>query len=321
MAISMSIAGIVLAHLLAVVSAVGDPKNANGVTFLYPPGSMTINNLDTINTTWTSKFTAPWLYFLCQKTEQVKTNGTSAILFDFRDYSSCYFNLRPNPEQGGGANSEDIVLLENARSLPVTHALGQAEIAPEQVVTAATTTQVSTVVVTQTPASDQARSGELSMGAKTGLGVGVAVVVVSGGFLIFYCLARRSRRRQVSISDNPLEIMMPRQPVRKIPSVSVASTAPSDDSVTPTQEPAPTLRSQRTASTVRSERTRRSTGRSTVRSRGSGRPDTRRDGAVELCNIDPALHELHSPDAVHEIGPGRWENTGFNFPPEKSAFC
>jgi hypothetical protein len=47
----------------------------------------------------------------------------------------------------------------------------------------------------------------------------------------------------------------------------------------------------------------------------------RDDSIVELSHVDSALHELYSPVEIHEIGPGRWENTGFHFPPEKSARC
>lgn len=62
------------------LSASGARANGeNGVTFLYPAGGETFYYLDTVNVTYTSSFSQPYLFTFCSKADDNVRQGTSSM--------------------------------------------------------------------------------------------------------------------------------------------------------------------------------------------------------------------------------------------------
>ncbi|KAL5319368.1 hypothetical protein ACEPPN_012419 [Leptodophora sp. 'Broadleaf-Isolate-01'] len=167
-----------------------------GVTFLYPPAGLTFNYLDTINVSYTSPFSSPYLVTYClrynggdplEKNAEYghAYNSSTLALIKWPEFASCYFTLRPSKSGGNGSlntNSPWFRINSEARPTPVTFGLDQ------------NSTTVPTDPTTSTPAPGP--SGGLSSAAKIGIGVGVALGLLFGlgAAAIAFCLLWRRKR-------------------------------------------------------------------------------------------------------------------------------
>jgi hypothetical protein len=171
---------------------------------------------------------------------------------------------------------------------------------------------IATSIANSVPRSGESNS--LSTGLKVGIGILVATTVIGSAFLAFYLLARRNQRRELALSNNMSEVHFARQ----MPRITrVISDTPSYSTTAPISQPLSAPVEQSNSGSERGD----SPQIGSIRSGSLQNESLRGESTIELSHIDSALHELYSPMEVHEIGPGRWENTGFNFPPEKSARC
>ena len=386
-----------------------DDMNANGAIFLYPPASLTPNYLDTINTTWTSLFQTPYLYTCCrnstggvsisnyltfprgarltisytEKHYQVATNGSSTVVLDFKNMSTCWFNIRPQdwyvPESG--SNSEEFVIVPGMRvPYPATWTLEDTtEESSSSSPATSTVTDSATKLIPEpssSPTSDKVESTALSSSTtsraavettrelshditsvpiatppnpmtvtrpssplptsgdhkdsktaiKVGVGVSGATIIACSVALAVYIFARRSRRRRNKTSNHPYGGTPPPRPPRP---ASVMSATPSYSTTAPLARPQGVLIEsiQGDSPIVDNGSLHSHDGQDisprteSLREISSTRSSGLLGSRVEVNHIDTAIHELYSPIQIHEIGPGRWENTGFNFPPEKSARC
>ncbi|KAM0799586.1 hypothetical protein BDR22DRAFT_822271 [Usnea florida] len=206
-------------------------SNTNG-TWLYPDPSTTptFNYLDTLNASWTSDFSSPWLHLYCGI---IDGNSSSPVLgelynktapatgsLDFPlNYAlepfSCHFELSRLPAVGLGppyalSGNFNVVIESNQKPVTWSQATGnpsQTNINPSGSSSSSTTSEPTTTpssTSTPSPASTTATtktptptpSSGLSQGAKIGIGVGVALgalallVAAAGGFFML----RRRRR-------------------------------------------------------------------------------------------------------------------------------
>ncbi|EPE29828.1 hypothetical protein GLAREA_00988 [Glarea lozoyensis ATCC 20868] len=383
-----SIASLIVSLTLLTLplAVAADPINTNGVNFLYPPPGLTPKYLDTIKATWTSLFQAPYLYTNClnetggttvKKHYPVPTNGSSAVVLDFKNLSSCWFNLRPQdwyiPDSG--SNSESFVVVPGMRqpypqiwelevqdpgqiSSPATETAGDSPATLTILTPDATPNPSLTTTIVRGPATTLANTASsatspakpelddhdhdqhgLGKGAKAGIGISVAAIIIGFAALAFFLLARRNQRREMAISNHVYETALPRP---LLPIARVLSDTPSYSTTAPITPPCRAIlehikNEEEGGTTPRIESVRSTTPRiesMRIESLASNSPriesvmngslrqdSVRAESMVELSHADSALHELYSPAEVHEIGPGRWENTGFGFPPEKTARC
>jgi hypothetical protein len=165
----------------------------------------------------------------------------------------------------------------------------------------------------------------LGKGAKAGIGISVTIILIGLAASAFFLLARRNQRREMAISDRISEFALPRP---LLPITRVLSDTPSYSTTAPIAQPCRAIKNEEEGGntprieSMRIESLASDSPRIESVMNGSLRQDSMRaESVVELSHADSALHELYSPAEVHEIGPGRWENTGFGFPPEKTARC
>jgi hypothetical protein len=170
----------------------------------------------------------------------------------------------------------------------------------------------------------------LETGAKAGIGISITILVLGSASFAFYLLARRNQRREMALSNDTSEITF--QPPQAPTVARIVSSTPSYHSAVPITLPSRALLEQMKLEeeqsmspeipSMRNDFERGDSPRTQSVVGNSLRHESFRDErVVELSHVDSALHELYSPLEIHEIGPGKWENTGFNFPPEKSARC
>ncbi|KAI1497860.1 hypothetical protein F5X99DRAFT_351216 [Biscogniauxia marginata] len=175
-------------------------ENTNGVTWQYPTEGLTFYYLDTVQVTYTSNFSGPFLYTFClddvgntipKKLDEVTPyNGTVPTVLDWTDASSaCWFNLRPGHEAILGSNSDRFEYKIGQRS--------QTTLGPE------TSTETSTTSIAMAGATSSASpapvfSTGLSTGAQAGIGVGAALAGLAlGAFAATMLIRRRNRQQQV----------------------------------------------------------------------------------------------------------------------------
>ena len=222
---------------LAVVARVASADSNTIGTWLYPDPNTTptFNYLDTLNASWTSDFSTPWLHLWCGVTNG---NSSSPVLgqcmttfqisslsrhshsdtytvvynktapatgsLDFPlNYAlepfSCHFELSRQPAVGLGgpfALSGNFSVAIESNAKPVTWS--------QNLQTSPTATNASSnpePTASPTPSSNAtvgthpSGSGDLSQGAKAGIGVGVALGVLVLIAAAFVCLRRRKRAR------------------------------------------------------------------------------------------------------------------------------
>lgn len=173
----------------------------NGVTFLYPAGGEMFYYLDTVNVTYTSSFSEPYLFTFCRKADdsirQVRMqeatpyDGSTLVSMNFTSNYVCWFDLKPATSGGGGANSQGWTLSSNQRE-QTTWGLPQA--------TATSTSPSETATSTAETSIPEERidkkSKGLSAGAKAGIGISVTVVILGVASFFASVWWRRRKRQQ-----------------------------------------------------------------------------------------------------------------------------
>lgn len=200
--------------------------NTNG-TWLYPDPSTTptFNYLDTLNASWTSDFSSPWLHLWCGI---INGNSSSPALgelynktapatgsLDFPlNYAlepfSCHFELSRLPAVGQGppyalSGNFNVVIESNQKPVTWSQATGNpssSNTSPSGSTTTSeptTTSPISTPSpASTTPTTTPAPSSGLTQGAKIGIGVGVALGVlalIAAAVGVFFMFRRRRRMR------------------------------------------------------------------------------------------------------------------------------
>ncbi|KAF6231713.1 hypothetical protein HO173_010015 [Letharia columbiana] len=215
---------------VAIIARIASADSGANGTWLYPDPSTTptFNYLDTLNASWTSDFSTPWLHLYCGVTNG---NSSSPVLgelynqtapatgsLDFPlnyalDPFSCHFELSRQPAVGLGppyalSGTFNVAVESNAK--PVTWSQNTGTSSTADTGPSASTNAQSTASSTTSPEStagaEASGSNGLSQGAKIGLGVGVALGVLAliAAAAGFFMLRRRrnssTRRTENGIS-------------------------------------------------------------------------------------------------------------------------
>lgn len=185
-----------ISSVLVITKMASADSGANG-TWLYPDPSTTptFNYLDTLNASWTSDFSTPWLHLYCGV---INGNSSSPVLGELYNQTapatgsldfplnyalepfSCHFELSRQPAVGLGppyalSGTFNVDIESNAK--PVTWTRNTETSSTASTSTTASTNQTSTT--SSTPSAKSSGSSSLSQGAKAGIGVGVALGVLA----------------------------------------------------------------------------------------------------------------------------------------------
>ncbi|CAD6587312.1 MAG: hypothetical protein ASARMPREDX12_002804 [Alectoria sarmentosa] len=213
--------------VVVIVRIASADSGANG-TWLYPDPSTvpTFNYLDTLNASWTSDFSTPWLHLWCGV---INGNSSSPGLGELYNQTapatgsldfplnyalepfSCHFELSRKPAVGLGppyamsgtfkvqiqSNSKPVTWSQNTGTSSTTSTSTNSRTKPESTASPSPSAKSTT----ETKASGN--SG-LSEGAKTGIGVGVALgaLALIAAAATFYVLRRQKKAKTIQTETN-----------------------------------------------------------------------------------------------------------------------
>jgi len=253
---------------------------------------------------------------------------------NYTNVTTCNWDLRGKEGRpGNGLNSPNFLLNPTQRALPSTFALTQATATPSPSYSSTPPPSVTDAPETASPSpinpykqpKKQMRAGVLA-GLVIGILVGVIAIAILG-----FCLHRRRDRTQLT-NDKPGSSDNESHP--KLHSISTVSGGsqvwPSPSLAYPPaletfHAVAPSRPSGSIMQTPNSAYTHQYSNHDIQQpsERSIELPKTPIAAAQELSTTtsrDRAV-ELFAPLPVHEMGPSRNENTGYNFPPDKTAIC
>lgn len=251
---------------------------------------------------------------------------------DYKNVTTCNWDIRPNDGQPGhGLNSPQFLLNATQRATPATFAFAQAT-ATQSPSSSATSSPTSTNALVSASPSPANLTSQSKKQGHTGVLAGIVVAILLGVIVIAilsFCLYRR--RSQPRGTDTGLGF--PGDALdTKSHSISIASggSLAWSSPVSAYPPPAETLRSGAPcppsgsilqtpwSAYPHTHHNIQQSNKSPIKLPKTPIPaaqelstTTSRDRAVELAAAPP----------IHEMGPSRNENTGFHFPPEKTAAC
>ncbi|POS72915.1 hypothetical protein DHEL01_v208692 [Diaporthe helianthi] len=190
------------------------------VTWTFPRGGEIFHHLDTVNVTYQSSYSAPWLYIWCyenktantarfiRKTEVEPLNASALMHMDFSTSTPCWFNLRDGTKSNKGLNSENWSLKQTERrsgaiitgaSVSPTTAATSLPSSSASAAAIAVTTAAAAAQASSSSSSGSSNGDDISAGAKAGLGIGVGIgtsLVCAGAFWLYYRHVKRKEHHQ-----------------------------------------------------------------------------------------------------------------------------
>lgn len=285
-----------------------------------------------------------------EQVDNVPTNGTKVYIMNFKNVSTCNWDLRPSQNPGNGGNSPNFILNPVQRPTPSTFAIAQVStLSSTSTTSSPTNTAASTIATPSNEPKPKPKPKTKGNGAIIAGIAALVLILVLGLASLGFWLYRRQKKQKASEAVIPSFRRLPRDNEGNgklhfnsnasgdVPTIQSADTLEqyrpqtsfrdahglglqaSSIQSTPAHfrfgglpAPQPCVLSKYNADTVRQL----NTSPIELPKTPICRPQelsttTARDRAVEL----------NAGIAAHEIGPSRMENTGFNFPPEKTAVC
>ncbi|CAF9913578.1 MAG: hypothetical protein ALECFALPRED_008914 [Alectoria fallacina] len=213
---------------VVVIARIASADSAVNGTWLYPDPSTipTFNYLDTLNASWTSDFSTPWLHLWCGV---INGNSSSPGLGELYNQTapatgsldfplnyalepfSCHFELSRQPAVGLGppyALSGTFNVQIDSNSKPVTWSQNTGTLLTASTSTISSTNPKSTASpspsANSTPQTKASGSSGLSEGAKIGIGVGVTLgaLALIAAAAAFYVLRRQKNAKMVQTETN-----------------------------------------------------------------------------------------------------------------------
>ncbi|KUI69033.1 hypothetical protein VM1G_04678 [Cytospora mali] len=182
--------------ILACCTAVDATDGQDDVNWIYPKGGEMFYFLDTVNVTYRSPYSNPWMFIFCyldrtvnsvteiRMQEALPYDGSMLIPLNFTTSTSCWLNLRASDTGNLGSNSNQWTLSDVDRpGGPIT--TGAASVTSTSTSTSAAVTTEATATVlsasisaSTSEASSNDRGGSsdgFTQGEKIGLGVGIGL--------------------------------------------------------------------------------------------------------------------------------------------------